>query len=283
MNVAKIDKGILPAPWTGRSTIEEISDEFEGHVMRLTQSEEKLIQKSCDELWRGAECKLILFRILAMKTDPHGRKHRTSREEESFDFRESAARRLVSAELRRSFPDSVTVPSSDVSCWSDVSDESQPKAHSMYKPLDNRVRRVVLELLRKRKLVFLGASWPVWTLNLVGVKEVQAVGKLGVMKSRISVNNSEVLGETVLRKSGAIVWNILAHELKALVECRSAEEEDVEDMEMPGGELRDGSGIEEQEPMTDGEQRDRSVAEHAGHSKRDLERLKEAQTRFVQV
>ena len=34
--------------------------------------------------------------------------------------------------------------------------------------------------------------------------------------------------------------------------------------------------VEEQEPMMDGEQRDVSVAEHAGHSKRDLERVKEA-------
>ena len=42
---------------------------------------------------------------------------------------------------------------------------------------------------------------------------------------------------------------------------------------MPGDELRDGSEGEEQE---DGEQRDGSVAEHAGHSKRDLERAKKA-------
>ena len=42
---------------------------------------------------------------------------------------------------------------------------------------------------------------------------------------------------------------------------------------MPGDELRDGSEGEEQE---DGEQRDGSVAEHAGHSKRDLERVKKA-------
>ena len=41
-------------------------------------------------------------------------------------------------------------------------------------------------------------------------------------------------------------------------------------------ELRDGSEGEEQEPVEDGEQRDGSVAEHAGHSKRDLERVKKA-------
>ena len=91
---------VLPAPWTGRAIIEGKSDEFEGHVMHLTQSEELLIQKSSDKSWRGAECKLVQPRILAMKTGPHGRKHRTFQEEEGFDFRESAARRLVSAELR---------------------------------------------------------------------------------------------------------------------------------------------------------------------------------------
>ena len=42
---------------------------------------------------------------------------------------------------------------------------------------------------------------------------------------------------------------------------------------MPGDEFRDGSEGEEQE---DGEQRDGSVAEHACHSKRDLERVKKA-------
>ena len=75
---------ILPAPWTGRTVIEGKYDEFVGHVMHLTQSEELLIQKSCDKSWRGAECKLVQPRILAMKTGPHGRKHRTFQEEEGF-------------------------------------------------------------------------------------------------------------------------------------------------------------------------------------------------------
>ena len=48
---------------------------------------------------------------------------------------------------------------------------------------------------------FLGAPCPVWTLNLASVRNVQAVGKLGMMKIRISVNKSEVMGETVLRKT----------------------------------------------------------------------------------
>ena len=70
----------------------------------------------------------------------------------------------------------------------------------MCKPLVNHVCRVILELLRKKILFLLGAPRPVWTLNLASGKEAQAVGKLGAMKSRISVNKSEVVGETVLRK-----------------------------------------------------------------------------------
>ena len=61
-----------------------------------------------------------------------------------------------------------------------------------------------------------------------------------------------------------------------MVECLPAEEDVVEDVEMPGDELRDGSEGEEQEPMEHGEQRDGSVTEHAGHSKRDLGRVKKA-------
>ena len=52
-----------------------------------------LIQKPCDKSWRGAECKLVQPRVLAMKTGPHGRIQRTFQEEEGFDgfdFRESA-------------------------------------------------------------------------------------------------------------------------------------------------------------------------------------------------
>ena len=88
------------------------------------------------------------------------------------------------------------------------------------------------------------------------------------------------LAEEMWQESDAIVWSTLAHELETVVECPSAQEDDVEDIEMPGGALCDGSEGEEQEPMTDGEQRDGSVAEHAGHSKRDLERVKKALMRL---
>ena len=106
--------------WNGRAIIEEQSDEFEGHVMHFTQSQELLVQTFCDTSWRGAECKSVQPRILAVRTGSHGRKHRTFQEEEGFDFWESAVRRLVSAEPRRFSPDSVTVHPPDVSCRSGV-------------------------------------------------------------------------------------------------------------------------------------------------------------------
>ena len=76
-----------------------------------------------------------------MKTGPQGRKHRTFQEEQGFDFRKSAARHLVSAELRRFSPDSVIVRPVDV-------------CYHMCKPLINHVCSVILEQLRKKKMGF---------------------------------------------------------------------------------------------------------------------------------
>ena len=69
------------------------------------------------------------------------------------------ARHLVSAELHRFSPDSVIVHPPDVCCRSRVSLKSQQKARNMCKPLINHVCSVILEQLRKKKLVFLGAPW----------------------------------------------------------------------------------------------------------------------------
>ena len=188
--------------------------------MHFTRSDEMLIQKSCEKSWRGAVCKLVQPRILATNKDPHGREHRTFQEEEGFDLRE-AARRLVSAELRRSSPDSVIVHSLDVSCRFGVSFKSQQKARNMCKPLVNHVCRVILELLRKKKFALLGAPWPVWMLNLASVREVQAVGKLGVMKCRISVNKSEVMEEAVPRKSGFCIRSSISGGAKRETNARN--------------------------------------------------------------
>ena len=60
----------------------------------------------------------------------------------------------------------------------------------------------------------------------------------------------------------------------------SAEEEGVEDIDMPSDESRDESEGGEQAPMEDEEQRDGSVAEQEGYSKQDLERAKKALTKL---
>ena len=52
----KNQQTLLPGPWYGRTIIEDSCDEFEGHVSCLTREEEVLIQKSCRQTWRGAEC-----------------------------------------------------------------------------------------------------------------------------------------------------------------------------------------------------------------------------------
>ena len=49
------------------------------------------------------------------------------------------------------------------------------------------------------------------------------------------------LAEVMWQDSDATVRNTLAHELETVIECLSAEEDDVEDIEMPGDELRDES------------------------------------------
>ena len=59
---------------------------LEGHLSCLTREEEVLIQKSCLQTWRGAECVLVQPRICATKTGPTGRKQRMFQEEDSFDF-----------------------------------------------------------------------------------------------------------------------------------------------------------------------------------------------------
>ena len=72
----KNQQTLVPEPWTGRTIIEERCDEFEGHVSCLTREEEVLLQKSCRQTWRGAECVLVQPRICATKTGPTGQKQR---------------------------------------------------------------------------------------------------------------------------------------------------------------------------------------------------------------
>ena len=234
--------------WNGRAIIEEQSDEFEGHVMHLTQSQELLIQTSCGKSWRGAECKSVQPRILAVRTGSHGRKHRTFQEEEGFDFWESAVRRLVSAEPRRFSPDSVTVRPPDVICRSGVSLKSQQKARNMCKSLGNHVCRVILKHLRKEKLVF---SW----CTMAGLDAESCLCDESPGCGKAWRDEKPNFCKQERSDVARVRCDCLEHtrsELESVVECLSAEEDDVEDIEMPGDELRDGSEGEEQEPMEDG-------------------------------
>ena len=139
-----------------------------------------------------------------MKTGLQGKKQRMSQEEEGFDFRKTVVRHLVAAELRRVSPDSFIVHPPEVCCRFDISLKNQQTARNMCKPLINYVCTVILEQLKNNKLVSLCAPWPVWTLNLASVRNVQAMGKLGVTESRISLDKREVMGQTVLRKPGFV-------------------------------------------------------------------------------
>ena len=67
-----------------------------------------------------------------METGPHGRKHRTFQEEEGFDFRESAARRLISAELRAEEDDveDIEMPGDEL-CGGSESEEQEPMESSV--------------------------------------------------------------------------------------------------------------------------------------------------------
>ena len=68
----------------------------------------------------------------------------------------------------------------------------------MCKRLVNHVCSVILEHLRKKKFVLLGAPWPVWTLNLASVRK--GCRKAWRDEKSNFWNKREVMGETVLRK-----------------------------------------------------------------------------------
>ena len=122
--------------------------------------------------------------------------------EAEFGFRDAATRRLISAELRRFSPDSVTVHHPDVvsGFLSKIS-----RRRGKRKPLVNHVCSLIHEQLRREKLVFLGAPWPAWTLDLASVQKMQAMMKLGVTGSRQTFGKKQVLGGSVVRKPGLML------------------------------------------------------------------------------
>ena len=161
----KNQKMLLPVPWTGHTIIEEKCDEFEGHLTYLTQSEELLIKKSCEKSWRGAESKLVQPRILATKTGPHGKKHRTFQEEEGFIFE----RLLSDTWSLRNCDVSLLILFLSILLTCAVGlvflSKNLQKARNVCKPLINYVCSVILEQLKKKKLVFLSAPCPVWNVE----------------------------------------------------------------------------------------------------------------------
>ena len=96
-------------------------------------------------------------------------------DEDGFDFRDAVTRRLISVELPRFSPDSVTVRPPDVVCRSGISFQIQQKVRGKCKPLVKHVCSLIHEQLRREKLVFWGAPWPAWTLDLASVKKIQAM------------------------------------------------------------------------------------------------------------
>ena len=116
----------------------------------------------------------------------------------------------------------------------------------------------VHDQLRGEKLVFLGAPWPAWTLDLASVQKIQAMGKLEVTRSNQSFGKKQVLGGSVIRKPGfmfvppsvveqsvklksgldlkILPKTVSLEQVKTLV--RELEQEDVCDMEVDLAEVR---------------------------------------------
>ena len=83
----------------------------------------------------------------------------------------------------------MTVHPPDVVCRPGISIKILQKVRGKRKPLVNHV-------------VFLGAPRPAWTLDLASVKKIQAMGKLGVARSRQTFGKKQVMGGSVIRKPG---------------------------------------------------------------------------------
>ena len=124
----------------------------------LTREEEVLIQKSCRQTWRGAECVWVQPRICAARTGPTGQKQRMFQEEDGFDFRDAATRRLISAELRRFSLDIVTVYPLDVVCRSGFSLKNQQKVRGEVQTFDQSCVQSDSRTIEKRETGFLGCA-----------------------------------------------------------------------------------------------------------------------------
>ena len=138
---------------------------------------------------------LVQPRICVTTTGPTGQKQRMFQEEDGFDFREAATQRLISAELRRFSPDSVTVHPPDVVCRSGISLKINIRCAASANPLVNHVCNPIHEQLKREKP---GLPWctlaGVGPLDPASVKKIQAMEKLGVPRSRQTIGKKQVIG-----------------------------------------------------------------------------------------
>ena len=137
-----------------------------------------------------------------MKTGPHARKHRTFLEEEGFDFRECAARRLVSASIS---PDSVAVHPPDVCCRSGVFSQESAERSQHAQTIGQSCVQCDSRTFEKEEIVFF---W--WTLTgldadsrLCDEGPGFSEARRGEMSNFFEQERSDV-GETVLRKPGFV-------------------------------------------------------------------------------
>ena len=104
------------------------------------------------------ECVLVQPRICATKTGPAGQKQRVFQEEDGFDFRDAATRRLISAELRRFSPDSVTVYPPDVVCRSGFSLKNSAEGTWQVQTFGQPCVQSDSRTIEKRETGFLGCA-----------------------------------------------------------------------------------------------------------------------------
>ena len=158
MNVAEISRHCCLGPGLDVQSSKKSVTSLRDMLSCLTREEEVLIPKNhAVQTWRGAESVLVQPTICATKNRScTGQKQRMFQEEDGFDFREAAIRRLISAELRRFSLDSVTVHPPDVFCRSGISLKNQQKMRGKCNPLVNHVCNPDSRTIEKRET---GLPW----------------------------------------------------------------------------------------------------------------------------
>ena len=233
---------------------------------------------------------LVQPRICATKTGPTGQKQRMFQEEDGFDFRDAAARRLISAELRRFSADSVTVHPPDVVCRSGFFSQESAEGTRQVQTFGQSCVQSDSRSIEKRETGFLGCALvpseveqSVKLKSGLDLKNLPKTVSLEQVKTLVreleqkDVCDMEVdLAEVRWQESDVEMLNVFAQDLETAVECLPAEEDEDEDVNMRGDEHHDGSDVEEQVPMEEGGEHDEAAPEGEVHSRHDVERVKRA-------